>query len=152
MLKKNIKPYLNGKSWIKRKSYFELLEDLEESQKEYNNIFDLIKNYGLSPIGTLKEKLDNSYNHILLLKYYISRNTCYKKINVEYDGEYGEENIKIQFPPNTKKSFIYKWLEVNDLLTEHFHIDSMYDCTGRLVSRYTNIRNNTVYIHKTYDV
>lgn len=78
----------------------------------------------------------------------------YKKIIVEHDNDYDRLETVVTFPKGTKKSFKMKWLENNDypLSNEHFHIDSMYDCTGKVCSIRVEHKGNKYTVVRHLDL
>ena len=70
--------YVNGMNQdISSYNYIQLLYILDDLQHDYNRFFNC---------GDIVRKhisLNEIYNNILLVKYYIQKNTCYKNIKVE---------------------------------------------------------------------
>jgi hypothetical protein len=78
----------------------------------------------------------------------------YKTIKIENDGDYDSNIVRIIFPKGTKKKFIEKWLINNDypIRTQHFHINSDYDCTGKVHTIWVSKKANVVEVEYCYDV
>ena len=80
-----------------------------------------------------------------------------KKASVQIintDWDYESKTTTLAFPKKWSKKMIKYWLVQNHypIENEHYHISSMYDCTGEVHSVYVDYRKNRVTFTEYYDV
>ena len=73
---------------------------------------------------------------------------------IDIDGDYDKKTTTLAFPKKWSKKMIKRWLLLNyyPIETEHYHISSMYDCTGKVHTVYVDYRKNHVTFTEYYDV
>lgn len=149
---KNVKKCieLNGREEnISSYNYIQLLYLLDDLQHDYNNWF----NSGKVIKKHMQNTLNEIYGYILLVKYYIQKNTSYKNIKVEINGDIDYKETTLIFPKGTRKNWIKAWLIKNEMyVNETFPINGSFDCSGQLSSEYATIKGNKAILRKTYDL
>ena len=134
----------NEKKCIKEK-----LNDYELALKEVNKleVSEAVFNNFINKMTEYKEKLKN-------INKQINRINNYKVVKINSESDVETSTLKITFPKNTKKSFIYSWLEYNELPTHNIHRGTGCgrDCTGEVYKIDIEVKNSIVTIVKYYDV
>ena len=73
---------------------------------------------------------------------------------INIDGDYERKITTMAFPKKWTKKMIKYWLINNHypIENEHYHINSMCDCTGEVHSIYVDYKKNHVIFTEYYDV
>lgn len=143
----NIKAISSLKEEIKQKYIInlEIKEELEKDDKEGK-----FKEY--------REKLNDSINKCIIdikaLDKLERRVNGYRRIKIENEWDYDRSLVRIIFPKGIKRKFVEEWLLRNDypIKTQHFHIVSNYDCTGKVHAIWVSKKANIIEIEYCYDV